>query len=237
METPVFCLVAATPLKELTMPSEVEPAAPPMGALRVRIFVDFWNLQLTMNERLAHDTGERSFPFDWSHFPRWLTTRSAELCGSAVAYEGMHVYASYDPRGNDASFKNWIETWLNRQPGVQVILKERRPKDAPKCPECHATVERCPSCGAGLRRTQEKGVDTAIVTDMIRLAWEQSYDIAVLVSSDSDLVPAVEFLDLRGRKVIQAGFPPTGSHLATACWASFDLFADRANFRRQPRNH
>ena len=69
---------------------------------------------------------------------------------------------------------------------------------------------------------------------MIRLAWEDAYDIAVLVSSDSDFVPVVEFLDLRGKKVVQAGFPPVGSHLAKACWASFDLFERRSEFERRP---
>jgi len=215
------------------MTSEQEPSASTQGASRVRIFVDFWNLQLTMNQRVARETGERGFQFDWSKLPLWLTARAAELCGSPpFRYEGMHVYASFDPRANDQRFKNWIEMWLNRQPGLQVVLKERRPKDAPSCPACHTAIGNCPSCGSGLKRSQEKGVDTAIVTDMIRLAWEQSYDIAVLVSSDSDLVPAVEFLELRGRRVIQAGFPPSGSHLATACWASFDIFAGREQFRR-----
>jgi len=70
----------------------------------------------------------------------------------------------------------------------------------------------------------EKGVDTFIATDMIRLAWENAFDLAVLVSSDSDLVPAVEFLNQKGQKIVQAGFPPGGVHLATACWASFDVW-------------
>ncbi|MEX2230053.1 MAG: NYN domain-containing protein [Dehalococcoidia bacterium] len=81
-------------------------------------------------------------------------------------------------------------------------------------------------------RTEEKGVDTAIVTDMIRLAWEDAYDIAVLVSSDRDFIPAVQFLDDRGFKVVQAAFPPKGADLARACWGSFDLFARRGEFAR-----
>jgi uncharacterized LabA/DUF88 family protein len=75
-------------------------------------------------------------------------------------------------------------------------------------------------------------VDTLIATDMIRLAWEDAYDVAVLATSDSDLVPAVKFLDLKGRKVIQAGFLPIGRDLATACWASFDVYAGRAEIER-----
>jgi len=70
---------------------------------------------------------------------------------------------------------------------------------------------------------------------MIRLAWEEAYDIAVLASLDADLVPAVEFLNLKGRKVVQAGFPPGGADLATSCWASFDVFADRYEIRRDKR--
>lgn len=93
----------------------------------------------------------------------------------------------------------------------------------------------CPLCQQKIVATVEKGVDALLATDMIRLAWENAYDLAVLASSDSDLVPAVEFLNLKGRKVIQAGFPPIGVDLATACWASFDVFRDREEIRRPPR--
>jgi hypothetical protein len=43
----------------------------------------------------------------------------------------------------------------------------------------------------------------------------------------------VEFLNQKGRRVIQAGFPPSGIHLATACWASFDIFRDRNEIERR----
>lgn len=66
-------------------------------------------------------------------------------------------------------------------------------------------------------------MDALIVTDMIRLAWENSYEIAVLASSDRDLIPAIKFLDQKGKKVIHAGFREVGSDLAKSCWASFDI--------------
>ena len=93
-------------------------------------------------------------------------------------------------------------------------------------------MEYCPNCQTKISATVEKGIDTAIATDMIRLAWEDAYDIGLIVPSDSDFVPVVEFLDSKGHKMIQAGFPPQGIHLATACWGSFDLFALREQFRR-----
>jgi uncharacterized LabA/DUF88 family protein len=83
-----------------------------------------------------------------------------------------------------------------------------------------------------MRGTQEKGVDTAIATDMIKLAWANSYDVAVIVSSDRDFVPVAEFLQTRGLKVVHAAFPPKGSELSQKCWASFDVKALMSLFRK-----
>ena len=47
-------------------------------------------------------------------------------------------------------------------------------------------VGTCCHFGVPLSLTDEKGVDVAIATDMIKLAWEDAYDWAVLVSSDRD---------------------------------------------------
>ena len=46
---------------------------------------------------------------------------------------------------------------------------------------------------ADMRGTEEKGVDTHIATAMISLAWIDNYDVGVLVSSDRDFIPVVEF--------------------------------------------
>ena len=203
---------------------------------RIRVFIDYWNLQLTLNRREAKATGQDEddvrFKINWRDFPAWVASKAAGTVGvSDFSYEGAIIYASYNP-SSDPSFKNWVSNWLDRQPGIQVDARARQPKALPRCSSCHKEIAACPSCSARIAATIEKGVDTAIVTDMIRLAWEGAYDVAVLVSSDSDLVPAVKFLDQKGSKVIQAGFPPSGVHLATTCWASFDLFALREEFRR-----
>lgn len=198
----------------------------PTSKTRVRVFIDFWNLTLSFNDL------EPAFRCDWSQLPRWLAAQGAQIAGVGdYSFEGAHVFASYNPR-TDASLHRWLTTWLDRQTGVQVEVKERRRRDPPKCPSCQTSIAVCPACGHDLRGTVEKGVDSAIVTAMIRLAWEDSYDIAVLVTSDADFVPAVEFLDLRGRKVIQAGFPPLGAHLARACWGSIDLRPHMPMLRR-----
>lgn len=207
-----------------------------LGRTRIRVFIDHWNFQLTMHEKEAAAKGVPGTHFNiaWDVFPRWVAGKAGEVAAVVdFSYEGAIVYASYNPESpDDRRFRDWAARWLNRQPGIQVDVRERRRKLPPRCPACHQTVRTCPHCAGAMIGTVEKGVDAAIVTDMIRLAWEDAYDIGVIVSSDSDLVSAVRFLDLKGLKIIQAGFPPLGADLATACWASFDLFALREEFRR-----
>lgn len=201
---------------------------------RTRIFIDFWNLQLTINEREEKSGASNRFAIDWNNLPSVLISEAEKRLGMSCTYEGTHVYTSFD--GKTAAGKkhgNWAKTWLDRQPGIQVECYERKLKHPPRCNTCFNLIETCPHCSNRVSGTVEKGVDTAIVTDMIRLAWENSYDAAVLVSSDADMIPSVKFLDQRGFKIIQAGFPPSGIDLATNCWASFDLFACREKFRRQ----
>jgi len=199
---------------------------------RIRAFIDFWNIQLTLNEKesLIKGIPDCRIKVDWKNIGLKLTTQASQICGLGAnySYDGVIVYGSFNPTTTEGKgYKKWMTTWLDRQPGVQVQCLERQPKGPPKCPACHKIIDYCPhqDCGSQIKGTIEKGVDTLICTDMIRLAWEKAYDIAVVASSDRDLVPAVEFLTSKGIKVIQAGFPPAGVDLATSCWASFDIYS------------
>jgi hypothetical protein len=74
--------------------------------------------------------------------------------------------------------------------------------------------------------------DTAIVTGLLSLAGEGAFDAAILVSSDTDYLPAVEWLQSRGFKVINATWANHGHELARACWASFELDAIVSKLRQ-----
>jgi len=223
-------------------PPASAPAAPPTAiitpATRVRVFVDYWNFQITMNEKegAAIGASNHKFSIDWIKLGPWLAQKACKIGGiTNHIFDGVIIYASYNPKTEEGGkFSRWINTFLNRQPGIHVECFERRPKAPPKCPICHREIPNCPHCKGKIIATAEKGVDTLIATDMIRLAWEEAYDLAVLASSDGDLVPAVKFLESKAYKVIQAGFPPKGVDLATACWASFDVYQDREEIRRPP---
>jgi len=58
----------------------------------------------------------------------------------------------------------------------------------------------------------EKGVDVRLAVEMIRFARENKYDIAYLVSSDTDLVAAVEEVKAFGKTVQYLGTPKGQSY-------------------------
>ncbi len=52
----------------------------------------------------------------------------------------------------------------------------------------------------------EKGVDVHIAVDLLRGSYENHFDTAVLVSSDTDLIPAIHGVRNKGKKVEYIGF-------------------------------
>lgn len=55
-------------------------------------------------------------------------------------------------------------------------------------------------------KIREKGVDVKIAIDMVIDGIENKYDTAILVSSDTDLIPAIRYLRLKGKRVEYIGF-------------------------------
>ena len=199
--------------------------------VRVRVFVDFWNFQLSLNKL----SSASRFDADWKVLGGVLAGAAAKVVDAEaqVVYQGMDVYGSYGEGDPDARLRHWAESWLDRQPGVHVEMQPRRKvRNGPVCPSCHHAVSTCPACHADMRGSEEKGVDTRLTTAMISLAWIDNYDVAVLVSSDRDFVPVVEFLATKGKKVVHGSFPPAAAELTRKCWASINIPAIQERFRR-----
>lgn len=68
------------------------------------------------------------------------------------------------------------------------------------------------------QRSREKGIDVKMAVDMLAGALDDRYDTAIVVSSDTDLVPAVDWVRKRLRKKVEyIGFsvPQTDMYEAT----------------------
>jgi hypothetical protein len=189
-------------------------------SMQSRIFVDFWNFTLQWQSRSAGADA------DWRALPQVLHARTQEIVRTAGAADVLEldetlVYASYEP-GRDDKLRDWLDTWLHPQPGFRVIGSERawRPRSV-HCRECGTTTVSCPHCRAELGHAGEKGIDVKIVTDLVAMAWEDAYSVAVLLSSDKDFIPAVECLQERNYKIVNATWRGAGVELARTCWAAF----------------
>ncbi len=194
---------------------------------RVRLFIDFWNYQLSWND---HMTQEQQC--DWPRLPAAFIAQAQTAITNAgiaetLSLEETRVYASYNPaRTQDANLRDWLSNFLDRQASFRVFTTERRDKPVTVyCRECESDFTECPSCQKPLVRAREKGVDAAIVTDLLSLAWEGAFDVAILVTSDADMIPCVERVQEKGFKVINASWPRRGHDLAAGCWASFDIMS------------
>ena len=53
----------------------------------------------------------------------------------------------------------------------------------------------------------EKGVDIMLATDVLRMAWENLYDVAIVVSGDGDFAYALQAVKNYGKHVEVAAFP------------------------------
>lgn len=192
--------------------------------MRARVFIDFWNFQLGWNDATAGKAH-----CDWAAVPRAFVQASSDLVMATtgtdpqLTVEETIVHASVED-GPETKLRGWLMNWLDRQPSYDVKIRPRKPRpQRVHCKKCQHNMTTCGSCGSTLMASVEKGVDAALVTDLLSLAWQQAYDVAVLVSGDADYIPAVEYVQERGLKVINAAWASKGHNLRGACWGSFEI--------------
>jgi uncharacterized LabA/DUF88 family protein len=131
-------------------------------------------------------------------------------------------------REENAAHKLELMRAIRQEVGYTMVPIFRRTPREDQLASCNFT-------SGGIPIAPEKMLDTHIATDLIADATFDVYDIALLLSEDSDFVPAVEFVqDLRNKHVVHVGFGGHGSDLRAKCRHRIDLSRDRA-FKRMQR--
>ncbi len=96
---------------------------------------------------------------------------------------------------------------------------------------------RCPECGVTRFKPEEKKTDVNIAVRMLEDAFEDRFDVAMLISGDSDLVPPVEYIKHRfkNKRVIVAEPPKRQSlQLSECAHASFRIWSSKIRANRLP---
>jgi len=156
---------------------------------RVAVFIDYQNVHLSArNKFLPSGTPGHHGHVDPVRVARRIVS-GRRLGGELTVVRVYRGRPSPDhqpeaARASDRQADRWA-----RDPRVVVVRRQLRyPKAWPAEP------------------AQEKGIDVALAVDFVRLACESAYDVGVLFSRDTDLVPALETVrDL-------------GAHVEVASW-------------------
>ena len=106
------------------------------------------------------------------------------------------------------SFHHWLESAPPQGPKIITQLYELKQvrADSAYCEDCGKKVRL--NCSEGnhhhVVREQQKGVDVGLAT--LALTHLDNYDSLLLSSGDSDLLPAIEFLSERGKRILLVVF-------------------------------
>ncbi len=161
-------------------------------ANRVAIFVDGANLFKSAEEKRV--------PVDYA----WLRQR---LAGNRQAVSAFYFgsYKREPVTPEETSRERAFEEMLHGA-GFELRLRPLKAEPfglrVPRGVEFHASA----GPGVDIRIYEEKGVDVALVTEMLTRAWDGEFDVAVLVSGDGDYSAAVRELVRHGKEVEVAAF-------------------------------
>ena len=124
-------------------------------------------------------------------------------------------------REENEAHRNELMRTIQQELGYTMVPIFRRTPREDQLPSCNFT-------SGGIPIAPEKMLDTHIATDLIGDATFDVYDIALLVSEDSDFVPAVDFVqEMRNKAVVHVGFGGYPSDLRNKCRHRIDLGRDR----------
>lgn len=193
----------------------------------MQIFVDYWNFSLALrSEAREHRLGEPRV--DWDLFPERLVQQAASalvLDNDNMWRKQTSIFTSYDPeRDSEVGHSKWVNEYLRKRRRTKVSNRRRFPVQSPPvCPECHRFVPDCPWCGADLRGFEEKGVDTGLSVALATASRSNELDIAILISSDTDMIPVIHSVQKDGHRVVHAQFPPGGKRVSRKCDARINI--------------
>src|SRR5262245_6751959 len=223
-------------------------------------FITTWNDAVHKGERpFAHDVDWHALPAVLlEEVGEWLT--KARKAPQALLYRGMHVYGTLFEddyfrllesmlRNEQAAptrlllpirlRKETVDRWReeNEAHKAELTREIRNVTGCVMVPIYRRTpredqLGNAQYTSGGIPIAPEKTLDTRIATDLIGDATFDAYDLAILVSEDSDFIPAVEFVqEMRGKQVVHVGFGGHSNDLRAACRHRIDLA--RGNLARR----
>jgi uncharacterized LabA/DUF88 family protein len=151
------------------MTSQLGVITPPLP--RVSFFIDGFNLYHAIDEKSG-----------FSHY-KWMNYKSltASFLKTTEAMGEVFYFTSIATWNPTKMIKHRTFISAQKHHGVKVILGRFKSKQR----KCLA------QCGKSFTLPEEKQTDVNIAINLLQGAYLNSYDTAIIVSGDSDLIPAI----------------------------------------------
>jgi uncharacterized LabA/DUF88 family protein len=135
---------------------------------RIVAIVDGFNLYHSLAEEPAH------------HHLKWLDIDKLLRTYFPVGLERVFYFTSPTPWDADKVARHKILIRALESTGVEVVYGKFKDRDR-TCPKCHKHY----------KSREEKQTDVGIALTMFRMAYEKTFDEAVLLTGDSDQLPTI----------------------------------------------
>jgi uncharacterized LabA/DUF88 family protein len=157
---------------------------------RVIVYIDGFNLYFGLKDRDWKSCY-------WLDYPRYASILANSLTNVelvATKYFTARVKSPKDKVKRQGDYLDALELRGN----IEIIYGDYREEDFT-----------CTGCERPNFKDKEKQTDVSIAVELIMDAYRDRFDVAILISGDSDLVPALKAVkEINPKKQIIACFPP-----------------------------
>ena len=154
--------------------------------MKTIVFIDAGQFRpAIVGQRLQIAFGKR---FDWNRFKGFMD----EMSGGPIFDAHYFDCVSDAPSAGREAFHQFLRNTLGFQLHFSELKEKRRT---------------CSLCRGNYVEHEQKGVDVGIAVHMLKLAYSNSYEQALLCSGDGDFAPLVTYLrDSLGKRVLVVGW-------------------------------
>ncbi|MDO8183737.1 MAG: NYN domain-containing protein [bacterium] len=171
--------------------------------MRVSVYIDGGNFYHLVIKKL--DIEENNFDFDT--FANFLIDGRAVSESSKRFYKGSIPEKEGDPRSKELMSKQTKLFTILKKSGWNIKTSKLRTRVEELVVDSRVSeYQKLKKIGIEkihTERMREKGIDVKIATDLLVGAFDDKYDTAIIVSSDSDLVPAIDWVRNRKKKKVE----------------------------------
>ncbi len=140
---------------------------------RITVYIDGFNVYHALEN-------ERSF-----HKYKWLDYDALARCyiGGRDTLVNVYLFTSFATWNQDKVKRHKDYLYVLKRRGVEIVMGKFKRKDR-ICRECHKSY----------RTFEEKLTDVNIAIHMFRGAYLDEYDKSILISGDTDIIPAIRMI-------------------------------------------